>query len=93
MTDVAAVTQSPITAGNAGSAPRAFAGIFVVVSLVFDLLGWWRLLSYDDISDKFVGGDAYNMQIVALHGIGFIALGIAAAVIAVVFAVLGSRPR
>lgn len=71
-----------------GTAYAVFAWIFLCLSIVFLGFGLARVYRYDDVSDKIVGGDAYNYLIVELHGLGLIGVGTGLAVIAVVFAVL-----
>jgi hypothetical protein len=70
------------------------AGWFALAFAVgFVMFGLYRMLVYDEFSDKIVGGDAYNYLILTDRGIGFICAGIALAVIAAVFALQAIAAR
>jgi hypothetical protein len=70
---------------SGGSALIVSAWFALVFAVGFVGFGIYRMLVYDEIGDKIVGGDAYNYLILTERGIGFIGVGIALAVIAAVF--------
>jgi len=73
---------------TSGGGLKAMSILFTILSLSLMAFGWWRMYSYDDEVDKLVGGDAYNLGILASRGTGLITAGVGLGVIAVVFALL-----
>lgn len=69
------------------------AWVALVTAVGFLIFGLYRMLVYDEYSDKIVGGDAYNYLILTERGIGFICAGIALAVIAAVLTLQGIAAR
>lgn len=57
--------------------------------------GVWRMLSYRSYNDtdKLTGGDAYNMQILAIRGVGWVCVGILLVGVGIMCAVLSNRRR
>jgi hypothetical protein len=78
--------EAPRIRGSDGSTDGRIVAAWVTLALAvgFLIFGLYRMLVYDEYSDKIVGGDAYNYLILTERGIGFICAGIALAVIAAV---------
>lgn len=77
-----------------GAGSMITSGVFVIMSALTILGGWWRMYSYDEFGgDKIVGADAYNYTILATRGVGIIGAGVGFGIIATVFALYAIAER
>lgn len=76
--------------GTPGGPSMGVAMVFLVCAAILVEVGLNMAFTYDE-STKLVGGDAYNLQILAARGLAWICAGIAAGLCAVVSAILSIR--
>lgn len=66
-----------------GSAGVAWAWIFLTVAVVLVVVGFLVMFTYHGAHGQLVGGDAFNLIIIATRGVGFIVAGVVAALLGV----------
>jgi hypothetical protein len=91
MTDAA---RSPIQQESVpGSGYLSISWLFIAIAIGFVIWGMVRMFTYDELSDKLVGGDAYNYIVLTIRGVGLIAVGCASAALAATFAIFARMSR
>lgn len=77
MTEEAVATESPVEL-EAPYAPGSVWVMFAIICLVIGALlaafGLYQAFTYDS-SSRYVGGDAYNLQIIASRGLVLVSAG------------------
>lgn len=68
---------------SSGNAAIAWAWLFLTVSVMLVAVGFSVMFTYHGSHGQLVGGDAYNLMIIATRGVGFIAAGIVSALLGV----------
>lgn len=76
--------------GTPGAPSMAVAAVFLVCAAILVAVGLNMAFTYDE-SSRLVGGDAYNLQILATRGLAWICAGIAVALCGVVSAAMSLR--
>jgi uncharacterized membrane protein YhiD involved in acid resistance len=66
-----------------GSAGVTWAWIFLTVAVVLVAVGFFVMFTYHGEHGQLVGGDAYNLIIIATRGVGFMAAGVVSALLGI----------